>query len=109
MLAFAVCLVYIAVQTLSAVYNKVYDPYMMFTRYRGHLWIQMMQIMNWIASRIEGHSLIKSCRNLLYYLLNDSRGLKITIIDVLFQILYFVKNISAAVILYLQAKNAKSK
>lgn len=117
MLAFAVCLVYIAVQTLSAVYNKVYNPYMMFTRYRGHLWIQMMQIMDWIASRIEGHSLIKSCRELLYYLLilNDSGELKDTIslkyaiIDVLFQILYFVKNIFAAVILYLQAKNAKSK
>lgn len=113
MLAFAVCLVYIAVQTLSAVYYAMYTRYgylRVFTRYRGHLWIQMMQIMNWIAFRIEGHSISEWCRNLPNWLLDAPAKLAYdTIMHVFFLILYFVKNIFAAVILYLQAKNAKSK
>lgn len=113
MLAFAVCLVYIAVQTLSAVYYAMYTRYgylRVFTRYRSHLWIQMMQIVTWIAFRIEGHSISEWCRNLPYWLLDAPAKLAYdTIMHVLFLILYFVKNIFAAVILYLQAKNAKSK
>lgn len=113
MLAFAVCLVYIAVQTLSAVYYAMYTRYgylRVFTRYRGHLWIQMMQIMNWIAFRIEGHSISEWCRNLPNWLLDAPAKLAYdTIMHVFFLILYFVKNIFAAIILYLQAKNAKNK
>ena len=113
MLAFAVCLVYIAVQTLSAVYYAMYTRYgylRVFTRYRSHLWIQMMQIVTWIAFRIEGHSISEWCRNLPNWLLDAPAKLAYdTIMHVLFLILYFVKNIFAAVILYLQAKNAKSK
>ena len=114
MLAFAVCVVYIAVQTLSAIYYIYmrYGYFIVFTRYRGHLWIQMMQIMGWIASRIEGHSLIEWCQDLLDCLLEPPAKLRYVInsvLNVLFLILYFVKNIFAAVILYLQAKNAKNK
>ena len=101
MFAFVFCLVYMAVQTLSVLYLTYSRPI--------NTSVQMMQITDWIASRIEGHSLIGMCQYLLYCLRGHPMQLAKAIMYALFPILYFVKNISAAIILYLQAKNAKNK
>lgn len=101
MFAFVFCLVYIAVQALSVLYSTYSRPV--------NTGVQTMKIADWIASRIEGHSLIGMCQYLLYCLRGHPMQLTKAIMYALFPILYFAKNISAATILYLQAKNAKSK
>jgi len=115
--AFAVCLAYIAVQVLSTVYifNMTYGRSMVsFMRSIG-MSNRVVQVMTQIAGNIEGGLLLNWCQYLLQIILSSSGELSkgaryhiaLYIVKIICSLLYFAKNIFAAVILYLQVKSVK--
>lgn len=120
--AFAVCLAYIAVQVLSTVYifnfNMTYGrsvvPLVSFMRSIG-ISDRVVQVMIQIAENIEGRFLLTWCQHLLQIILRTSGELSKgdrayiirDIVKIIYSLLYFAKNIFAAVILYLQVKSVK--
>lgn len=120
--AFAVCLAYIAVQVLSTVYifnfNMTYGrsavSLVSFMRSIG-ISDRVVQVMTQIAENIEGRFLLTWFQHLLQIILRTSGELSkgdrayITrdIVKIICSLLYFAKNIFAAVILYLQVKSVK--
>ena len=120
--AFAVCLAYIAVQVLSTVYifnfNMTYGRSVVslvsFMRSIG-ISDRVVQVMIQIAENIEGRFLLTWCQHLLQIILRTSGELSKgdrayivrDIVKIIYSLLYFAKNIFAAVILYLQVKCVK--
>lgn len=120
--AFAVCLAYIAVQVLSTVYifnfNMTYGRSVVslvsFMRSIG-ISDRVVQVITQIAENIEGRFLLTWCQHLLQIILRTSGELSKgdrayiirDIVKIIYSLLYFAKNIFAAVILYLQVKSVK--
>lgn len=120
--AFAVCLAYIAVQVLSTVYifnfNMTYGRSVVslvsFMRSIG-ISDRVVQVMTQIAENIEGRFLLTWCQHLLQIILwtsgelskGDRAYIIRDIVKIIYSLLYFAKNIFAAVILYLQVKSVK--
>lgn len=120
--AFAVCLAYIAVQVLSTVYifnfNMTYGRSVVslvsFMRSIG-ISDRVVQVMTQIAENIEGRFLLTWCQHLLQIILwtsgelskGDRAYIIRDIVEIIYSLLYFAKNIFAAVILYLQVKSVK--
>lgn len=120
--AFAVCLAYIAVQVLSTVYIFNFDmtygrsvvSLVSFMRSIG-ISDRVVQVMTQIAENIEGRFLLTWCQHLLQIILwtsgelskGDRAYIIRDIVKIIYSLLYFAKNIFAAVILYLQVKSVK--